>query len=248
MIEGPNRKDGRSVSGEGTLPKREMKSGRVRVWIVGCNRLLREALQLVLAHLEFEVSREFDSVEQTPLHPRSTDEVDLLLYDLEGGTDRLAADIRLLKGRLPQVPVVVLADRKSVEVLDDDLVENAAALLTRDMSLDALGHSLRLVVLGEKLFPRQAAEELLAAAAESPTRPIRLGSPSRGFLSPREREILGCLVDGFSNKVIATRLRIAESTVKVHMKNLLRKIPASNRTQAAIWAVRHNPQAGPRRT
>jgi two-component system nitrate/nitrite response regulator NarL len=56
-------------------------------------------------------------------------------------------------------------------------------------------------------------------------------------LSERETQILECLVDGCSNKLIARRLDIAEATVKVHIKGLLRKINASNRTQAAIWAL-----------
>jgi len=54
--------------------------------------------------------------------------------------------------------------------------------------------------------------------------------------SPREKEILGCLVLGYTNKRIAQHLNITEATVKVHLKHLLKKIHAENRTQAAIWA------------
>ena len=56
-------------------------------------------------------------------------------------------------------------------------------------------------------------------------------------LSARENDILRCLVGGNSNKAIARQLEITESTVKVHMKSLLRKINATNRTQAAIWGM-----------
>ena len=59
-------------------------------------------------------------------------------------------------------------------------------------------------------------------------------------LSGRERSILNCLTQGASNKVIARRIGIAESTVKVHVKTILRKIRAHNRTQAAIWAMNNN--------
>jgi two-component system, NarL family, nitrate/nitrite response regulator NarL len=58
-------------------------------------------------------------------------------------------------------------------------------------------------------------------------------------LSDRENEILGCLVSGHSNKIIARKLDIAEATVKVHVKGLLRKMQVSNRTQAAIRALRY---------
>lgn len=56
-------------------------------------------------------------------------------------------------------------------------------------------------------------------------------------LSPREIQILTCLVTGGSNKAIAARIGITEATVKVHIKGLLRKIDVRNRTQAAIWAL-----------
>jgi two-component system nitrate/nitrite response regulator NarL len=57
-------------------------------------------------------------------------------------------------------------------------------------------------------------------------------------LSDRENEILGCLVSGHSNKTIARKLDIAEATVKVHVKGLLRKMQVSNRTQAAVRALK----------
>jgi two-component system nitrate/nitrite response regulator NarL len=58
-------------------------------------------------------------------------------------------------------------------------------------------------------------------------------------LSPREKSILLCLVEGDSNKVIARKIDITEATVKVHVKAILRKIRVHNRTQAAIWAMNH---------
>ena len=58
-------------------------------------------------------------------------------------------------------------------------------------------------------------------------------------LSPREKSILRCLIEGDSNKSIARKIDIAEATVKVHVKAILRKIRVQNRTQAAIWAMNH---------
>jgi two-component system nitrate/nitrite response regulator NarL len=59
----------------------------------------------------------------------------------------------------------------------------------------------------------------------------------RQDLSSRENEILKLLRDGASNKAIARSLNLAESTVKVHLKSLMRKLDAGNRTQAAIWGL-----------
>ncbi|MBL0408620.1 response regulator transcription factor, partial [Microvirga aerilata] len=58
-------------------------------------------------------------------------------------------------------------------------------------------------------------------------------------LSPREAEILRSLMRGEPNKVIAKRLDVTEATVKVHVKAILRKVGAANRTQAALWATNH---------
>jgi DNA-binding NarL/FixJ family response regulator len=70
----------------------------------------------------------------------------------------------------------------------------------------------------------------------------------RAAPSPREAEILRCLVLGCSNKVIARQLGIVEATVKVHLKAVLRKTRTGNRTQAAIWAVNNGISAIPAAT
>jgi two-component system nitrate/nitrite response regulator NarL len=62
---------------------------------------------------------------------------------------------------------------------------------------------------------------------------------SAAALSEREVEILWCLTLGMANKVVSRRLDISEATVKVHVKAILRKLKVANRTQAAIWAVKH---------
>jgi two-component system, NarL family, nitrate/nitrite response regulator NarL len=68
-----------------------------------------------------------------------------------------------------------------------------------------------------------------------------LGTDAIPRLSAREKCILRCIAEGCSNKGIARRIDIAEATVKVHVKAILRKIRVSNRTQAAIWAVNNSP-------
>jgi two-component system nitrate/nitrite response regulator NarL len=91
----------------------------------------------------------------------------------------------------------------------------------------------------------------LPHVASSPLIPMGVGNPSDELqaragvaeaahrLSSREVAILECLVHGDCNKLIARKFQIAESTVKVHIKAILRKLRAANRTQAAIWAMTH---------
>ncbi|MHA1570895.1 MAG: helix-turn-helix domain-containing protein, partial [Alphaproteobacteria bacterium] len=82
-------------------------------------------------------------------------------------------------------------------------------------------------MLGEKVFPTHLAALLVNGMAS--TAPTRISTTNAHGLSEREVQILQCLVQGDSNKMIANRLNITEATVKVHMKSLLRKIDASNR-------------------
>lgn len=82
-----------------------------------------------------------------------------------------------------------------------------------------------------------AASDAAAAIPREHAKPV----PRRNLgLSHRELQILQGLVDGWANKMIARRLNIAEATVKVHIKGLLRKLHVSNRTQAAVWAINNS--------
>ncbi len=146
-------------------------------------------------------------------------------------------DLRQLREDLPATPVVVLTDERDPRTLAGCLNAGAAAFLLKDISLEALIHSLKLAMLGQKVMPTDLAAALINGAAG--VQPVNGKSLESYGLSDREMEILRCLVNGDANKVIANRLDITEATVKVHMKSLLRKIKAGNRTQAAIWALNH---------
>lgn len=109
-------------------------------------------------------------------------------------------------------------------------------ILLRSVSQDALGHTIRLLLLGETVVAVSLAAMLLNL--EEPTiEPGVIGE--RGF-SRRELQILACLVRGQPNKVIAQDLGVSEATVKVQLRHLLKKIGVANRTQAAIWALGRN--------
>ena len=75
-------------------------------------------------------------------------------------------------------------------------------------------------------------------ASEVPLEP-KASAPGARSLSAREAEVLSSLMEGTPNKLIARKLHLTEATVKVHIKAILRKIGASNRTQAAMWAKGH---------
>ena len=74
------------------------------------------------------------------------------------------------------------------------------------------------------------------------------GDRERPSLSPREREILGCLAHGDSNKEIARTLDLAESTVKIHVQNIFKKLGMTSRVQVALYAAEHGFGPAPRQT
>jgi two-component system, NarL family, nitrate/nitrite response regulator NarL len=207
------------------------------VLVVERNRLFREGLKRIFEGSPFEVRREagnFDEVLGTP-----SDEAppDLVLTDLAENGANFVEQIATLRSRLPGLRIVVLTDRISNASLATALDAGVDGYLLKDMSADALQQSLRLVMLGEKVFPTGLAHLLIAGRLKEPGRPNGLAQLATPGLSDREVEILTCLLNGMSNKVIANQLHISEGTVKVHLKGILKKINVRNRTQAAIWAI-----------
>jgi len=104
--------------------------------------------------------------------------------------------------------------------------------LNDEVSADTLLQALNVIQRGERVVSLPLTQ-LLAKQ----TRSVNGRQQDAASLSPREKEIVRRLVRGESNKIIGYRLHITESTVKVHLKAILRKISVQNRTQAAIWAI-----------
>jgi two-component system, NarL family, nitrate/nitrite response regulator NarL len=208
--------------------------GRVPTMLVEEYGLFREGLRHILADTPYDIQREADSLDAALALIKEGFTPRLLLLDFsEAGSEEFDA-IRLLRAECPQLRIVILTSKVSTRTLVRALEAGIDAYLLKDMSPQALVQSLTLAVLGEKVFPTNLARVLIEGgfAGENHSAP-----PLMGGLSEREIQILRCLVNGDPNKIIADRLKITESTVKVHLKGILRKIHAGNRTQAAIWAV-----------
>jgi two-component system, NarL family, nitrate/nitrite response regulator NarL len=103
-----------------------------------------------------------------------------------------------------------------------------------------LRQSLELIMMGESVLPFS----LIASSFPNETEPRHEEQPQAATaaeyaFSMRELQVLEILQNGKSNKVIARELGLSEATVKVHIKNVMRKLGASNRTEAAIWMTKH---------
>jgi two-component system nitrate/nitrite response regulator NarL len=163
--------------------------------------------------------------------------VDLIVVDANtcGGIDGMKA----IADQYPEIGIVIItADPR--EIACEQAAEiKAKAMLPNTVSAEALNLTLQLVILGENLF--LATGEASGAMKSVTPSPKQSGVSFR--LSPRETQILNFIKKGFPNKLIARELDVAEATVKVHVKSLLRKIDVGNRTQAAVWAMSHPDQS-----
>jgi two-component system, NarL family, nitrate/nitrite response regulator NarL len=206
----------------------------VTVFLIDSNKLFREGMKRLLEDSPFSVRGEAANATEILARDSSDVRPQLILIDPAGGADDEAEAMRALRAAHPESRLVILTTELGTRRLSDALGAGVDGYLLKDIACEALMQSLRLVMMGEKVFPTHLAQLLVAGRSEDNGAevPVR-----RKGLSQREVQILRCLLNGNSNKMIANHLSITEATVKVHLKSLLRKINASNRTQAAIWAL-----------
>jgi two-component system nitrate/nitrite response regulator NarL len=171
-----------------------------------------------------------------------------VLFIVDGGNQPGdAVDlVRYLRTQSPTGKIVVLADHFEIETVTAAWAAGANGFCLSNIKHDILIRSLELVMLGEAVLPfslvLSAMEGLAHHAQAQPAEGTWSADNSdvKGRkLSSREAEILVYLQEGAPNKVIARKLKLSEATVKVHVKAILRKVGAGNRTQAALWAA-HN--------
>jgi two-component system nitrate/nitrite response regulator NarL len=204
------------------------------VWLVDAHPLLRSGLRSQLDGKGFEIAAEASTVEEITRNGASGRAPDLIILDFAQGADAVST----LKAMQPQARMVVFAESAELAHLSDMFSAGADGYLLKSITPSALIESLRLVTLGEKVFPSMLTDFLGAMRANNTgsSERVRVGDVP---LSQRELDIIRRLADGYSNKTIAKELAITEATVKVHLKTVLRKLGAANRTQVAIWAVQH---------
>ncbi|WP_445505327.1 LuxR C-terminal-related transcriptional regulator [Microvirga sp. G4-2] len=178
---------------------------------------------------------------------------DLFIIDGNDAAEQVIETVRNLKSHHPATRVVVVAEAFDLNFVRLGRDAGLDGFCSSAVSGDVLIKTLELVMLGEAILPAALIAALLDRSVLNAT-PERheislcLGlepsDPKARTLSTREAEILMCLTQGAPNKIIARKLDVAEATVKVHVKAILRKIGAANRTQAAMWATTHLPARG----
>ncbi|WP_431856183.1 LuxR C-terminal-related transcriptional regulator [Azospirillum sp.] len=206
------------------------------VMLIDHDRLFSAALGTLISSGPFRICHYAVDAGDAATAVERGNEPDLIVMALQDGSAEELSGIKRLRAATG-ARIAVLADEMLDRSLSLALRAGADAYLNKSMSSESLLRALQLVMLGEVVYPTHVASLLIATANERPA-PTR-AAPSNNELSKREVQILRCLLAGQSNKAIARNLHITESTVKMHFKNVMRKINAQNRTQAAVWAIQN---------
>ena len=155
---------------------------------------------------------------------------DVVLMDMVmPGVDGLSAIRRLLELR-PETRIVVLTSYADEDQVVPAVRAGAAGYLLKDVQPAELAAAIRTVAAGGALLAPAVTARVLREVVGG-------GAPDPG-LTAREREVLGLLARGLTNRQIAAELVLSEKTVKTHVSNILGKLGVADRTQAALYAVR----------
>jgi DNA-binding NarL/FixJ family response regulator len=145
--------------------------------------------------------------------------------------------LELLRVRLPEALAVVLSDRDDVDEVKRALTHGARGYIPTSVGCEVAVAALKLVSAGGTFVPANAFRSTAANLDDQPEGE-RKGSRDGLDLTPREISVIDLLREGKPNKLIARQLHMQENTVKVHVRNILKKLNASNRTHAAFVANR----------
>ncbi len=204
----------------------------IRIFLVEDQTLMRQGLRILLElERDFQVIGEAsDGRSAVPMVLKQRPDVTLMDVQMPrlNGVEATAA----ICAAWPQAKIIILTTFDRDDYVFQGVRAGALGYLLKDTPADKLADIIRRVNAGEIFIQPEIASRALRAAIH----------PAGGLIEPiseREREVLVMLAQGISNKEIADKLHIAEGTVKNHVSNILGKLQAENRTQAADIARRH---------
>jgi len=212
----------------------------MRVLLIDDHALVRKGIEELLQSRGVQVVA---AVSSGPEGVRRASELasDIILLDIKMPGVSGIETLKRLRASGIATPVVMLTMSREDADLGDALRAGAQGYLLKDIEPEDLVPALEAVLRGESVVAREMVGTLarmVRSDAGTGPEPQRPAYPF-AELTPREREILERLADGFSNKMIGRALEITDGTVKLHVKAILRKLGLRSRVEAAVTAVEH---------
>jgi two-component system nitrate/nitrite response regulator NarL len=214
----------------------------IRILLIDDHTLFRSVVRALLARQpDFEVVDDaadgIEGIKRAKQHRPDVVLLDLNMPGLSG-----IETLQLLQQDLPDTAVIMLTVSEDVDELTTALREGACGYLLKNMEADALAAMIRRAAQGDSVIADSMTQRLIAQmrmpARVEAVPVVALDTRDAPALTPRERDIVRIISRGASNKDIARELDLAESTVKIHVRNVLRKLSLSSRMQIAIYALK----------
>lgn len=210
----------------------------IRILLVDDHTLFRSGLKALLSRqADFEIVGEAsDGLEGVKLAEQL--KPDLVLLDLDmpvmNGTEALAQMLAANR----ELPVVMLTVSEDAEDLKEAFVLGARGYLVKNIDAEYLVNGVRQVVAGESVMsPEMTSKFVNGIRAKHLSLMPEVRPETVKSLTERERQFLGCLAQGASNREMANLLNMSESTVKAHLQRIMRRFDFSSRVQAAVFAA-----------
>src|ERR1700753_148541 len=166
-------------------------------------------------------------------------EPDILLLDLQMPRLPGLEAMRAIMSRSPRVKIILLTATISTQQIIEALQIGARGIILKDSVAGDLGESLRAVLSGDYWIGGKRVVNLLAALHDLMQKAAAVPERKTYGLTPRELEVVTCIVEGCSNKDIARQFTISEETVKRHLSNIFDKTGVSTRLELALFAISH---------
>jgi DNA-binding NarL/FixJ family response regulator len=216
--------------------------------LVGKSILLREGFSRILRSANFRILASVSCADDFLPSKIQLHQPLFLIVHTGDDFDSAVEQIELLRDQHPGSRIAIVADHYRVGELVSAFRAGANGYFVDIMTCDVFIKSMELVMMGETIVPPAFLSFVLSPEGGHLGEAVPRNGKNQAVLimtedaltpqlSAREKSILRCLIEGDSNKCIARKIDIAEATVKVHVKAILRKIRVQNRTQAAIWGM-----------
>jgi two-component system nitrate/nitrite response regulator NarL len=212
----------------------------MRVLLIDDHALVRKGIEELLQSRGVQVVASVGSGEEGVRRAKELS-ADLILLDVKMPGMNGIETLKALRASGVGAPVVMLTMSREDADLSAALRAGAQGYLLKDIEPEDLVPALEAALQGNNVVARELVGSLARLVRGDGGPAVPQPAPSRPFaeLTPRELEILECIADGSSNKMIARALDITDGTVKLHVKAILRKLGVRSRVEAAVAAVEH---------